>query len=100
MENNINPNCRLSLNITAEKVRKCFNENEELKTAPALSETVELLKTGKLPSKMIQAFSLRPDILNSFFLGFSNVLYPGGKLERSIKEVIIMKVSDKNQCSF
>src|SRR5204862_3891392 len=54
---------------------------------------------GKMPAEMIQAMALRPEILRAFG-GFGDCVYPGGLLERSIKELVIIEASRENACQF
>jgi AhpD family alkylhydroperoxidase len=48
---------------------------------------------------MIQAMCLRPEILRGF-AGFGNSVYPGGLLERRVKELVIITASAANECQF
>jgi alkylhydroperoxidase family enzyme len=48
---------------------------------------------------MIQAMCLRPDILRAF-AGFGDCVYPGGLLERRVKELVIITASKANECQF
>jgi alkylhydroperoxidase family enzyme len=48
---------------------------------------------------MIQAMCLRPEILRGF-AGFGNCVYPGGLLERRVKELVIITASGTNECQF
>jgi alkylhydroperoxidase family enzyme len=48
---------------------------------------------------MIQAMCLRPEILRAF-AGFGNSVYPGGLLERRVKELVIITASHTNDCQF
>jgi alkylhydroperoxidase family enzyme len=48
---------------------------------------------------MIQAMCLRPEILRGF-AGFGDCVYPGGLLERRVKELVIITSSKTNDCQF
>ncbi|MFM7592418.1 MAG: carboxymuconolactone decarboxylase family protein, partial [Isosphaeraceae bacterium] len=48
---------------------------------------------------MLQAMAMRPEILASFAT-FGNAVYPGGLLERSLKEKVILRASILNECQF
>ena len=48
---------------------------------------------------MIQAMCLRPEILRGF-AGFGECVYPGGLLERRVKELVIITASQTNECQF
>ena len=57
------------------------------------------LHAGRLPLEMLQAMSLRPEILKAFGETGQGV-YPGGILERPLKEKVILKASLQNECQF
>ena len=42
---------------------------------------------------------LRPEILRGF-AGFGDCVYPGGLLERRVKELVIITASQRNDCQF
>jgi alkylhydroperoxidase family enzyme len=42
---------------------------------------------------------LRPEILRAF-AGFGDCVYPGGLLERRVKELVIITASERNDCQF
>ena len=48
---------------------------------PSFEESRALAARGHMPAEMIQAFTLRPEILRAF-AGFGHSVYPGGQLER------------------
>jgi alkylhydroperoxidase family enzyme len=48
---------------------------------------------------MLQAMCLRPEILQAF-AGFGHSVYPGGILERRVKELVIITASQTNDCQF
>jgi AhpD family alkylhydroperoxidase len=66
---------------------------------PGFEESRAIVERGKLPVQMLQAMSLRPEILKAF-AGFGSCLYPGGLLERALKEKVILKASLANACQF
>ena len=51
------------------------------------------------PVEMLQAMCLRPEILRAF-AGFGHSVYPGGLLERRVKELVIITASKTNDCQF
>jgi AhpD family alkylhydroperoxidase len=65
----------------------------------AFEESRALFENGKLPVEMLQAMSLRPEILSAF-AQTGEGLYPGGMLERELKEKVILKSSQDNNCQF
>ena len=65
----------------------------------AFSESAALVRSGRLPVEMLQAMSLRPELLRAFG-GFSEAIYPGGIVERDTKELIILEASRRNRCQF
>jgi AhpD family alkylhydroperoxidase len=86
----------MRINIDPKRVRKVF---ESLKDHPAFEESKALFEDGKMPVEMLQAMSLRPEILKAF--GETGIgIYPGGLLERPLKEKVILKSSQDNQCQF
>jgi AhpD family alkylhydroperoxidase len=48
---------------------------------------------------MLQAMCLRPDLLRGF-AALSAAVYPGGVVERSVKEMVILEASQRNRCQF
>ena len=58
-----------------------------------------LSERGRPPAQMIQAMCLRPELLRAF-AGFGDCVYPGGLLERSVKELVILSASRRNDCQF
>ncbi|MDP9468593.1 MAG: carboxymuconolactone decarboxylase family protein, partial [Chloroflexota bacterium] len=54
---------------------------------------------GRPPVEMVQAMCLRPEILRAF-AGFGDCVYPGGLLERRVKELVIITASKTNECQF
>lgn len=86
----------MRIDIDPEKVKQVFLE---LKDQSAFSESRELFDRGKLPVEMLQAMSLRPEILRAF-AETGDGLYPGGLLERTLKEKVILKASQDNDCQF
>ena len=65
----------------------------------AFAESAALVAAGKRPVEMLQAMSLRPEILASF-AATSEAIYPGGVVERRVKELIILEASRGNRCQF
>ena len=72
---------------------------ERVKHMDAFEESRALFATGKKPLEMIQAMCLHPEILRCFG-EWGKGVYPGGLLERSIKEFIILEASRRNNCQF
>lgn len=66
---------------------------------PAWSASRSLMEQGKLPSEMFRSLAVRPDILGALS-GFGTAVYPGGLLERSLKERVIIAVSKYNDCQY
>jgi AhpD family alkylhydroperoxidase len=79
---------------------------EQVKTAfaavsddPSFEESRGLVERGHMPAQMIQAMTLRPEILRGF-AGFGGAVYPGGLLSRREKELVIIESSRRNECQF
>jgi AhpD family alkylhydroperoxidase len=82
--------------VTSEQIRMAF---EAVKDDPSFDESRGLWEQGRPPFEMIQAMCLRPEILQAF-AGFGSSVYPGGLLERRIKELVIIAASERNDCQF
>jgi AhpD family alkylhydroperoxidase len=86
----------MRVSISPQQIRAAF---EPVKDRADLQESRALVEKGKLPVEMIRALALRPQILAAFgHLG--SCVYPGGLLERPIKELVIIEASRANQCQF
>jgi 4-carboxymuconolactone decarboxylase len=86
----------MRVTVTAEQVRSAF---EAVKDDPSFDESRGLWERGHAPVEMIQAMCLRPEILRAF-AGFGGSVYPGGLLERRVKELVIITASQSNECQF
>jgi len=86
----------MRVTVTPEQIRTAF---EAVKDDPSFDESRGLWERGRPPVEMIQAMCLRPEILRAF-AGFGNSVYPGGLLERRVKELVIITASKSNECQF
>ncbi len=86
----------MRVQINPDQVKSSFSQFEGIST---FTESLALMEKGQLPVEMLQAISLRPEILKTFASTGESV-YPGGLLERSLKEKVILKSSIKNNCQF
>ena len=86
----------MRVTVTPEQIRSAF---EAVKDDPSFDESRGLWERGHAPVEMIQAMALRPEILRAF-AGFGNAVYPGGILERRVKELVIITASQSNDCQF
>jgi AhpD family alkylhydroperoxidase len=82
--------------VTPDGVRAAF---DAVKDDPSFDESRGLTERGLMPVEMLQAMSLRPEILRAFG-GFGSCVYPGGVLERRVKELVIITASRANDCQF
>jgi len=82
--------------VTPDQVRSAF---EAVKDDPSFDQSRGLWERGQPPVEMLQAMCLRPEILRAFG-GFGDGVYPGGLLERRIKELVIITASHTNDCQF
>jgi len=82
--------------VDEEKIRNVF---ANMKDEAGFEESRILFEKGKLPVEMLQALSLRPEILKAFGMMGKGV-YPGGLIERNLKEKVILKASQLNDCQF
>ncbi|MDZ4753970.1 MAG: carboxymuconolactone decarboxylase family protein [Phycisphaerae bacterium] len=81
---------------TTPQIRAAF---DAVRHSPAFAESSKLFDGGRLPVEMTQAMSLRPELLQAFG-AMSEAVYPGGVVERRVKELIILEASRTNQCQF
>ena len=86
----------MHITVTPDQIRAAF---EAVKDDPSFDESRGLWERGQPPVEMIQAMCLRPEILRAF-AGFGGAVYPGGLLERRIKELVIITASATNDCQF
>jgi alkylhydroperoxidase family enzyme len=82
--------------VTPDQIQSAF---EAVKDDPSFDESRGLWERGHAPVEMLQAMCLRPEILRAF-AGFGGSVYPGGLLERRIKELVIITASAANECQF
>jgi AhpD family alkylhydroperoxidase len=86
----------MRVTVSPDQIRTAF---EAVKDDPSFDESRGLWERGRPPVEMIQAMCLRPEILRAF-AGFGNSVYPGGLLERRVKELVIITASEANGCQF
>jgi alkylhydroperoxidase family enzyme len=86
----------MRVSVSPDQIRSAF---EAVKDDPSFDESRGLWERGQPPVEMVQAMCLRPEILAAFG-GFGNCVYPGGLLERRVKELVIITASKSNDCQF
>ena len=86
----------MRVTVTPAQIESAF---EAVKDDPSFDESRGLWERGHAPVEMLQAMCLRPEILRAF-AGFGGSVYPGGVLERRIKELVIIAASAANECQF
>lgn len=86
----------MRVSVTLEQIQGAF---EAVKDDPSFDESRGLWERGMPPVEMLQAMCLRPEILSAF-AGFGHSVYPGGLLERRVKELVIITASTTNACQF
>jgi alkylhydroperoxidase family enzyme len=86
----------MRVTVSPDQIRSAF---EAVKDDPSFDESRGLWERGRPPVEMIQAMCLRPEILRAFG-GFGQSVYPGGLLERRVKELVIITASKTNECQF
>ncbi len=86
----------MRVTVSPDQIRTAF---EAVKDDPSFDESRGLWERGSPPVEMIQAMCLRPEILRAF-AGFGGCVYPGGLLERRVKELVIISASQRNDCQF
>ena len=86
----------MRVTVTPDQIQSAF---EAVKDDPSFDESRGLWERGHAPVEMLQAMCLRPGILAAF-AGFGDSVYPGGLLQRRIKELVIITASAANDCQF
>lgn len=86
----------MRITIDQDLVRKSF---DAVKADDSLAESRSLQEKGFPVVEMLQALAMRPEILESFAT-FGKGVYPGGLLDRVLKEKVILKASLINECQF
>jgi len=86
----------MRVTVTQDAARAAF---DAVKDDPSFDESRGLVERGLMPVEMLQAMTLRPEILRAF-AGFGHAVYPGGLLERRVKELVIITASRANDCQF
>ena len=86
----------MRVTVSPEQIQSAF---EAVKDDSSFDESRGLWERGRPPVEMIQAMCLRPEILRGF-AGFGDCVYPGGLLERRVKELVIITASTTNDCQF
>ncbi len=86
----------MRVTVTPEQIQSAF---EAVKDDRSFDESRGLWERGHAPVEMLQAMCLRPEILRAF-AGFGGSVYPGGLLERRVKELVIITASAANECQF
>lgn len=86
----------MRVSVDDKELRSAF---EKVRESPAFAESAALVAQGKRPVEMLQAMALRPEILAAF-AATSEAIYPGGIVERRVKELIILEASRTNACQF
>lgn len=66
---------------------------------PCFAESVAAMRAGRRPGEMLQAMALRPELLEGFCV-LGRAFYPGGIVERDLKELVILEASRSNACQF
>lgn len=86
----------MRVSIDEAALRSAF---DSVRDSTAFAESAALVARGMRPVEMLQAMALRPEILRAF-AATSEAIYPGGIVERRVKELIILEASRRNACQF
>lgn len=86
----------MRVKVDSGHVREVF---ESVSSSEAFTESRALMDKGEMPVEMLQAMSLRPTLLDAM-AALGDAVYPGGVLERNLKEKVILKASELNNCQF
>ena len=74
-------------------------EFQPFKDDPVFAESAALVSQGRDPVQMLQALSMVPGGLRTLAAA-SQAVYPGGTLDQTTKELVILKASQTNNCQF
>ena len=86
----------MRVTVTPRQIRSAF---EAVKDDPSFDESRGLWERGRPRSRCSRrCASARRS--SRAFAGFGRSVYPGGLLERRIKELVIIAASDRNDCQF
>lgn len=86
----------MRVQVTDDQLRAAF---DLVADDPAFAESVRAMQEGRRPGEMLQALALRPELLQGF-TAISAAHYPGGIVERDLKELVILEASRHNACQF
>ena len=86
----------MRVRVSPEQVQQAF---ERVQSSDAYANSRKLVEAGQMPVEMLQAMSLRPEILD-VLAALGPAAYPGGLLERPLKELVILESSRANECQF
>ena len=86
----------MRIEVSPSQVKAAF---ERVQNSDAYAQSRRLAEAGMLPVEMLQAMALRPEILD-VLSAIGPAAYPGGMLERSLKELVILESSRTNECQF
>jgi len=86
----------MRLSISEQALHEAF---APLINCPSFAESAEVVRRGGRPVEMLQAFAHHPQLLIAFST-LGSAVYPGGILEREIKEMVFLEASVHNACQF
>lgn len=86
----------MRVHVTDEDIREAL---DMVRDDPCFAESVAAADRGERPGEMLQAMSLRPELLAGFSK-LGDAFYPGGIVERDLKELVILESSRANACQF
>jgi len=86
----------MRVHVDPEAVTRAF---AAVQNDASFAESRRLHAAGLPIVEMLQALALRPEILASF-ASFGAGVYPGGLLDRTLKEKVILRASLLNDCQF
>lgn len=86
----------MRIQSSLDQVRQAFEATAD---DPAWSASQRLMEAGQMPSEMFQTLAVRPDILLAL-RGLGTSVYPGGLLERALKERVVVETSRLNDCQY
>jgi len=86
----------MRLHVTDDQVRAGL---EAVGDCGFYEDSLEAVRKGEAIGEMTRAMCLRPDVMRGI-AALGEGVYPGGRIERALKELVFVEVSRTNECSF
>jgi len=86
----------MRVDVSEEQVRAAL---EEVGDCGFYEDSREAIARGEPIGEMTRLMCLRPDVMRGI-AALGEGVYPGGRIERELKELIFVEVSRTNECTF